>query len=104
MPRLHEFGVRREALWGVHAQQIRRVNNCLALQALHVVKGLADSAAMDRHDHGFGVQDVTVLSPDPRQLVARPLLEISERATDIAIAYHCYFISLLPPRLGRELN
>jgi hypothetical protein len=71
-----------------HAQQIRRVDNRLALQALHVVKGLADSAAMDRHDHGFGVRDVPALSPDPPHLLARPLLEISERATDIAIAYH----------------
>src|SRR5215218_6535613 len=73
-----------------HAQQIRRVDNRLPLKALHVVKGLADSAAMDRHDHGFGVRDVPALSPGPRHLVARPLPEISERATAIAIAYHCH--------------
>src|SRR5215204_560625 len=47
------------------------------------------SSAMDRHDHGIGIRDATALSPDPRHLVARPLPEISERATDIASAYHC---------------
>ena len=59
---------------------------------------------MDRHDHGFGVGNVTALSPDPRHLVARPLLEISERATDMPLPITATFISLLPPRLGRELN
>jgi hypothetical protein len=51
---------------------------------------------MDRHDHGFVVRDAIALSPDPRYLVARPLPEISERATDIASStYHCdlYFAS-----------
>src|SRR5918994_936848 len=58
-PRLHEFGVRREAFWGVHTPEIRRVEDRLPLNALHVVEGLADSAARDRHDHRLYVRDVT---------------------------------------------
>src|SRR5215216_1994992 len=34
---LHEFGVRGEALWGIYAYEIRRVDNRLALHAPHVV-------------------------------------------------------------------
>src|SRR5215218_5360763 len=34
---LHEFGVRGEALRGIHAYEVRRVDNRLPLYALHVV-------------------------------------------------------------------
>src|SRR5215204_6584216 len=74
---------------GVYTPEIRRVDNRLPLNALHVVEGLSDRAARDRHDHGLGVRDVTALLPDPRQLVARPLPEIREPATDVASAKHC---------------
>ena len=54
-PRLHEFGVRGEARWGVYTSEISRVDNRLALQALHIVKGLGDPAARDCYDHGLDV-------------------------------------------------
>jgi hypothetical protein len=36
---------------------------------------------MNRHDHGFGVRNITALSPDPRHLVVCPLPEISDSAS-----------------------
>src|SRR5215212_611790 len=88
-PGLHEFGVRGEALWGVYAPEVRRVDNRLPLDALYVVESLGDRAARDRHKHGLGVRDVSALSPDPPPLVARPLPEIREPATDVASADYC---------------
>src|SRR5215213_2923164 len=88
-PRLHVFGVRGEARWGLHAPEVRRVDNRLPLEALYVVEGLGDRAARDRHEHGLGLRAVTALSPDPpHHLVARPLPEIREPATDVAPANH----------------
>src|SRR5918997_1323500 len=88
-PRLHEFSIRREALWGGHTQEIRRVDNRLPLEALHFVEGLGDRCSRDRHEHGFGLRNVSAVSAYPRHLVARFLPEIGESATDTASANHC---------------
>src|SRR5919106_2550655 len=58
-PRLHEFSVRREALWGGHTQEIRRVDNRLPIESLHVVEGFGNHSARDRHEHGFGLRNVS---------------------------------------------
>src|SRR5215204_5900055 len=88
-PRLHVFGVGGEALWGLHAHEVRRIDNRFALEPSHVVEGLGDRAARDRHEYDLGVRDVPALSSDPPQLVARPLPEIREPATDVPSTDHC---------------
>src|SRR5215211_5240320 len=88
-PRLHIFGVRGEVLWGLHAHKVRRVDNRFALDAPHVVEGLGDRTARNCHKHDLGVRDVPALSPDPPHLVACPLPEIREPATNVAPADHC---------------
>src|SRR5215213_11818842 len=88
-PRLHVFGVRGEACRGVDAPEVRRIDNRLALEALHIVEGLGDRAARDRHEHDLSLRDVAALSPDPSHVVARPLPEIREPAPDVSSANDC---------------
>src|SRR5215218_5254938 len=95
-PRLHEFGVRREALWGVYTHKVCRIDNRLLLNALHVVEGLGDRPARYRPEHGLGVGDVSALSPYPCHFVASPLPQTSEPATPATSPGHDHLRE--PPR------
>jgi hypothetical protein len=58
------------------------------LNALYVVEGLGDRLAGNGQQHGLGIRDVTTLSTDPGDLVARHLPRVREAAPDVALADH----------------
>src|SRR5207249_7713042 len=82
--RLDELGVRGETVGGCGADEIRRVDDGLAFDALNLPEGVCYRPSGHGDEDRVGVGDVAALLPDPGHLVPGLFPEVGEPSADVA--------------------